>query len=499
MNAACHKALLAIDQGTTSTRAILFSDQGKVLSIRQKELVLHYPSKGWVEQLPDDLWKDTLWTCRNVIMEAQKNGIKIVGIGITNQRETTIIWDRKTGVPIYNAVVWQDRRTADLCEQLKNAGHEQTIAEKTGLLIDPYFSATKITWILDHISNARVRAENGELAFGTVDTFLLWKLTRGKVHATDITNASRTMLYNISTQQWDDELLRLFNIPAAILPVVKDNVAHFGETFSGCFDTAYEIGGMAGDQHAALIGQGCFNPGMIKATYGTGCFALMNAGKCFKVPKNKLLTTIGYRVGSDMVYALEGSIFTAGAAVQWLRDNLGLLLNAQQSETVAKSVADNNEVYFVPAFTGLGAPYWKANARAAIIGLSRESNRAHLIRAALEAQGYQSRDLIETMEAESTHADPGGVLRIDGGMAKNAFVCQFLADMLDRIVEVPEITESTAWGAAALAGLQTGLFDGLDQISKNWVCARRYNPQMSENKRQKLYDGWKHAVNTLLN
>ncbi len=498
MDAVRNIALLAIDQGTTSTRAILFSDQGKILSISQKELVLNYPNKGWVEQQPNDLWQGTLWTCQNVIADARKNDIEIAGIGITNQRETTLIWDRKTGEPIYNAIVWQDRRTADDCEALKNAGYEKIITEKTGLLIDPYFSATKIAWILDHVSGARARADNGELAFGTVDTFLLWKLTHGKVHATDITNASRTMLYNINRLQWDDELLQLFNIPSAILPDVKGNVDHFGETHADCFGETYVIGGMAGDQHAALIGQGCFKPGMVKATYGTGCFALMNVGERRYSSSKKLLTTIGYRIGSDMAYALEGSIFTAGAAVQWLRDNLGLLENAHQSEALADSVADNNEVYFVPAFTGLGAPYWKAGARAAIVGLSRESSSAHIVRAALEAQGYQSRDLIDAMAAEHGDIDSGGVLRIDGGMANNAFMCQFLADMLNRTVELPEITESTAWGAAVLAGLQSGLFDGFDENARNWKCARRYRPQMSEDKRQKLYEGWMHAIGTLL-
>ncbi|MCP5243230.1 MAG: glycerol kinase GlpK [Burkholderiales bacterium] len=498
MNATCSSALLAIDQGTTSTRAILFSAQGEILAARQKELKLLYPRKGWVEQYPVEIWEDTLWACRGVIADAQKNNIKIAGIGITNQRETSVIWDRETGEPVYNAIVWQDRRTADRCLEIKKSGHEPLITEKTGLLVDPYFSATKIAWMLDHIDGVRTRAEKGELAFGTVDTFLLWKLTQGKAHTTDITNASRTLLFNISTQQWDAELLRLFNIPASILPNVSDNVACFGETKADQLGAAYTIGGMAGDQHAALVGQGCFEPGMIKATYGTGCFALMNTGRSHTISKNRLLTTIGYRIGSDICYALEGSIFTAGAAIQWLRDNLGLLTDARQSEAVARSVPDSNEVYFVPAFTGLGAPYWKPDARALITGISRESKSAHIVRAALEAQGYQSRDLIDAMESEFDHARSSEVLRIDGGMAGNDFVCQFLADMLERTVEVPQVMESTAWGAAALAGLYCGLFGGFDDISRNWVCDRRYKPQMTENERHKLYAGWKHAIKTLL-
>ncbi|SFK50656.1 glycerol kinase [Nitrosomonas aestuarii] len=498
MNLTHNRALLAIDQGTTSTRAILFSVTGKILSIKQKESNLYYPHKGWVEQRPDDLWHDTLSVSRAVITDAQLSGIQVAGIGITNQRETTLIWDRNTGEPVYNAIVWQDRRTVDLCAKLKDSGHEKSIIEKTGLIIDPYFSATKIAWILDNIEGSRARAEKGDLAFGTIDTFLLWKLTKGTVHATDVTNASRTMLFNISTLQWDKDLLNIFNIPVTLLPEVKENVAFFGETKVDLLGAAYVIGGMAGDQHAAMIGQGCLKPGMIKATYGTGCFALMNAGSDFKISKHKLLTTIGYRIGNNACYALEGSIFSAGAAIQWLRDNLGLLVDAPQSEAIALSVTDSNEVYFVPAFTGLGAPYWKPNARGAIMGISRESNGAHIVRAALEAQGYQSRDLINVMEAECGNMNLTEILRIDGGLTGNAFVCQFLADMLDKTVEIPAVMESTAWGAAALAGLQCGLLTDLEEISKNWVCAHRFQPQISKNKRRTLYDGWKKAVNSVL-
>jgi len=494
-------ALLAIDQGTTSTRAILFSDRGKVLSVRQKELTLLCPWKGWVEQNPEAIWNDTLRVSREVIRDAQSADLTIAAIGITNQRETTLIWDRKTGRPVYNAIVWQDRRTADDCEKLKSAGHEQSIIEKTGLLIDPYFSATKIAWILDHVPGVRARAENGDLAFGTIDTFLLWRLTGGKVHATDITNASRTMLYDIVRQQWDDDLIRLFNIPAAVLPDVKANAADFGQTVSDLLGASYAVGGMAGDQHAALIGQACFESGMIKATYGTGCFALMNIGTDFATSKNRLITTIGYRINGDTHYAVEGSIFNAGTAIQWLRDNLGLLVNAQQSETVALSVPDSNEVYFVPAFTGLGTPYWQPQARAAIIGLSRESHSAHIIRAALEAQAYQSRDLMEAMAADcgsESRSSKSSVLRIDGGMAGNTFMCQFLADMINRVVEIPVVQESTAWGAAALAGLQSNVFMDLTDISSSWSCMRRYQPAMDSSRRHTLYAGWKDAVKRVL-
>lgn len=493
-----NKVLLAIDQGTTSTRAILFSTKGKRLSVRQKESVLSYPQKGWVEQSPAVIWQNTLMVCRGVMEDAQKNNLKIAGIGITNQRETTVIWDRKTGEPVYNAIIWQDRRTADFCTQLKDAGHESCLTEKTGLLIDPYFSATKVAWILDHVNGARNRAEKGDLAFGTVDSFLLWKLSGGKVHATDITNASRTMLYNVIAQKWDEDLLALFNIPTAILPEVKENVAFFGETDPHLLGDTYVVGGMAGDQHAALIGQSCFETGMIKATYGTGCFALMNIGPEFKVSGNHLLTTIGYRVNQNTCFAIEGSIFNAGAVIQWLRDNLELLEDVQESERLASSVPDTNDVFFVPAFTGLGAPYWNPHARAAITGLSRESNKAHIIRAALEAQGFQSRDLLDAMEAECADLRLNSVLRVDGGLANNHFVCQFLADMLNRTVEVPEIMESSAWGAAALAGLQSNLLTGLSDIEKNWVCAYRFNPQMDEPTREKLYDAWKKAVSNVL-
>ena len=481
--------LLAIDQGTTSSRAILFSQAGEVLEIQQKELALYYPQKGWVEQRPDDIWSDTRDCCTRILNQTAQ---KPVAIGITNQRETTIVWDRKTGEPVYNAIVWQDRRTAELCEALKKQGHEPVIASKTGLLLDPYFSATKLTWILDNVPAARVRAEAGELAFGTVDCYLLWKLTKGAVHATDVTNASRTMLYNIVEQQWDTELLALFNIPVSLLPEVKDNISAFGITDERVLGAAIPIGGMAGDQQAALIGQGCFKPGMVKSTYGTGCFVLMNIGAEFKSSQNRLLTTVAYRIDGKMTYAIEGSIFAAGAAIQWLRDGLGLFANASESEALATSVKDCNEVYFVPAFTGLGAPYWCPDTKAMIMGLSRESNRAHIVRAALEAQAYQTLDLMGAMRADSEH--DSDVIRADGGLVANKFVCQFLADMLGLSIEVPRVTETTAWGAAALAGVQAGVFSGVEEIAEGWKAETTYQPKMHVSQREKLYAGWKRAV-----
>lgn len=492
------QTILAIDQGTTSSRAILFSQVGEVLSVEQKELELFFPHKGWVEQNPEAIWNDVLECCTQIIkLPTQSTALQSpVAIGITNQRETTIVWDRKTGKPIYNAIVWQDRRTAEKCNSLKEQGHELTVTSKTGLLLDPYFSATKIAWILDNVSGARDRAESGELAFGTVDSYLLWKLTDGEVHATDVTNASRTMLYNIVDQKWDEELLTLFNIPTAVLPEVKDNITLFGSTSKNVLGVEVPIGGMAGDQQAALIGQGCFSPGMAKSTYGTGCFALMNIGQTFKQSKNRLLTTIAYRINGEMTYAIEGSIFVAGAAIQWLRDGLGLFDDAPESEAIANSVADNNEVYFVPAFTGLGAPYWRPDAKALIMGLSRESNRAHIVRAALEAQAYQTLDLMESMEIDSGYRSE--ILRVDGGLVANEFVCQFLADMLNVTIELPKVTETTAWGAAVLAGVQVGLFGGVQEVADTWQAEKSYYPQMPEPERQRLYMGWKQAIDMLV-
>ena len=488
--------ILAIDQGTTSSRAILFSKSGDILSVKQKELALHTPHNGWVEQDAKDIWNDTLWACRAVMDSTPDAAARVAAIGITNQRETTILWDRKTGEPVYNAIVWQDRRTADICAVLRARGVEDTIRSKTGLLLDPYFSGTKLAWILDNVPGARKRAEAGDLAFGTVDCYLLWKLTGGRVHATDITNASRTMLYNVVNQGWDDALLTLLNVPKAVLPEVRDNVADFGSTAPDVLGRAITIGGMAGDQQAALIGQACFAEGMVKSTYGTGCFALMNIGQTFKESQNRLLTTVAYRMGGQIYYASEGSIFIAGAAVQWLRDGLHLIKKSSETEALALSVPDTNGVYMVPAFTGLGAPYWRPEARAIIAGLTRESTAAHITRAALEAQAYQTLDLMDAMTGDTGYRPD--VIRADGGLMANGFVCQFLSDMLNRPVDIPKVTETTALGAAYLAGLQVGVYNGLNDISRAWQCARRYSPAMDSAKRDALYHGWKNAMAMLV-
>ena len=480
--------IIAIDQGTTSSRAILFNADGSIADLRQKELKLHFPNKGWVEQDPRHILNDSLWACRPLVSD------QVAAISITNQRETTVVWDRKTGEAIYNAIVWQDRRTAETCARLKAQGHEEAVRQKTGLLLDPYFSATKLAWILDNVDGARARAEKGELAFGTVDTWLLWHLT-GR-HLTDVTNASRTLLYNIVEQRWDDDLLELFNIPASLLPEVKDNMADFGSTKPGVLDRVINIGGVAGDQQAALIGQACFETGMVKSTYGTGCFALMNIGTEFKTSDNRLLTTAAYRCKGELHYALEGSIFAAGTAVQWLRDELKFFAHAAESEALARSVPDNNGVYMVPAFTGLGAPHWDPDALATISGLSRESSAAHITRAALEAQAYQSFDLMSAMEADC--GESPAVIRADGGLVANGFVCQFLADILDKPVEIPAVAETTAWGAASLAAVQAGVFADLGDVSAAWSAQHSYAPKMADAERQHLLAGWRQALNRTL-
>ena len=489
------KTLLSVDQGTTSSRAILFSPKGKILALQQKELDITYPENGWVEQNPLQIWEDTLAMCRAVMSDQPEAAAQIAAIGITNQRETTILWDKETGAPIYNAIVWQDRRTAGMCADLRAQGHEDMIRAKTGLLLDPYFSATKIAWILNNVEGAQARAEAGDILFGTVDCYLLWKLTGGAVHATDATNASRTMIYNIVDQVWDQELLDLLGIPAAILPEVKDNVADYGETVL-LGDAPLKIGGMAGDQQAALIGQACFAHGMVKSTYGTGCFALMNIGAEFQQSQNRLLTTIAYRLNGEVTYALEGSIFVAGAAIQWLRDGLQFFDDAAASEALATSVPDNGGVYFVPAFTGLGAPYWNPEARASITGLTRDASKAHITRAALEAQAYQSCDLFHAMAADS--GEKPSVIRADGGLVANEFVCQFLSDMLAARVDIPHVAETTAWGAACLAGLSAGVFQDLDDISAARATDRSYVPEIEEGKRNNLLRGWASAVELLL-
>ena len=482
--------VIAIDQGTTSTRALLFDREARMISAAQRELPQHYPALGWVEHDAEDIWRDTLSVVREAVGKVALD--RIAAIGLTNQRETVVLWDRTTGDPIHRAIVWQDRRTADTCASLKADGLEDEVRAKTGLLLDPYFSATKLAWLLDNITGARARAEKGELAFGTIDSFLLWRLTGGEVHATDVTNASRTLLYDIHAQRWDPELCRLFRIPEAILPEVENNSGTFGLTEPGLFGRQIVIGGMAGDQQAALIGQGCFEPGMVKSTYGTGCFLLLNTGEKAVSSANRLLTTPAYRLGGRITYALEGSIFVAGAAVKWLRDGLGVIGNAAESEDLAAQVADSHGVYMVPAFVGLGAPHWDPEARGAIHGLTLDSTRAHLARAALEAVAYQTFDLLRAMEADGC-ATPVA-LRVDGGMAANAWLCQFLADILDCRVDRPDSVETTALGAAFLAGLATGVWTDLEEVSQTWSAAESFSPAMSDERRQALVQGWRKAL-----
>lgn len=489
--------LLSIDQGTTSSRAIVFSDKGEALGSAQKEYPQYYPHDGWVEQDAITIWEDTLAICRSVM---ERSGIKpnqVAGIGITNQRETLVVWSRKTGKPVYRAIVWQDRRTAEYCQTLKTKVDEKHIHRKTGLLLDPYFSATKLVWILDHVPGARAAAENGELAAGTIDSFLLWHLTGGKVHATDATNASRTLLFNIAKQVWDEELLSLFEIPASLLPEVHDTVHHWGETDAVLLGAPIPIFALVGDQQAALVGQACFKPGMWKATYGTGCFVVLNTGNQQIESRNRLIATVGYRIKHKTTYALEGSIFTAGSAIKWLRDKMGLIRHASETEALAASLPHTGGVYVVPAFTGLGAPYWEPNARAAIVGMTFDTGRAHIVRATLEAIAYQTRDLLEAFQGdlqESGAVLTASTLRVDGGMVANDWFCQFLADMLNVSVERPQIIETTALGAAYLAGLGAGVFKSLDDIAAAWKCAKRFEPQMKTQEREMLYSGWKNAV-----
>ncbi|MDP6028920.1 MAG: glycerol kinase GlpK [Arenicellales bacterium] len=481
--------LLAIDQGTTSSRAILFDSAGNALHVAQQEFTQHYPHDGWVEHDPQDIWSSTLAVTQEVLSQTQGT---LASIGITNQRETTVVWDRASGEPIYNAIVWQDRRTADTCERLREAGHEVEVNARTGLLLDPYFCATKIAWILDHVEGARQSAEKGDLAFGTVDTFLLWRLTGGKVHATDATNASRTSLFNIHQQNWDETLLTLFNIPVSLLPQVKDSAADFGTTDTAVLGQSIAVGALVGDQQAALVGQACLAPGMLKSTYGTGCFAILNTGSEALASHHRLLTTIAYRLEGVATYALEGSIFVAGASVQWLRDELGLVDSANETATLAAGLDSNEGVYLVPAFTGLGAPYWNPHARGTLLGMTRATTPAHIARATLEAACYQSAELLGAM-AEDSGQSPA-LLRIDGGMARNDWLAQFLADISDTLVERPALLETTALGAARLAGLQSGVFSSLDELGGLWRVERTFTPQMDESQRQALLNTWRRAV-----
>ncbi|AOE86924.1 glycerol kinase GlpK [Pseudomonas sp. TCU-HL1] len=484
--------LLAIDQGTTSSRAIVFSAQGLPVARAQQEFKQYFPKDGWVEHDGEEIWLTTLKVCREAIEQSGLNPGDIAAIGITNQRETTLVWDALTGTPIHPAIVWQDRRTADYCAELKAAGQEADVANRTGLLIDPYFSATKLRWVLENVPGARERAERGELRFGTVDCFLLWRLTGGKVHRTDATNASRTLLFNIHSQQWDGELLRLFDIPASLLPEVLDCAAEFGDTEASLLGASIPVRGMAGDQQAALIGQACFQPGMVKSTYGTGCFMIQNTGDQPVVSRNRLLTTVGYRLNGKVSYAVEGSIFVAGAAVQWLRDGIKLISHARDTEALAEQTGDACGVYLVPAFTGLGAPYWDPRARGAIFGLTRDTGIKEIVTAGLQSVCYQTRDLLEAMAQDGAAAP--SALRVDGGMVENNWVMQFLSDILGVPVERPEVTETTALGVAYLAGLQVGLYRDLDEVASHWHRQQRFVPRMAEGHRQKLYDGWLDAV-----
>lgn len=483
--------ILAIDQGTTSSRALVFDTESKTCGLGQQTFAQHYPANGWVEHDAEEIWTTTLASCEAALTQAGITAGEVTCIGITNQRETTVIWDRESGAPIAPAIVWQDRRTSGFCEELKQRGLEPMIQAKTGLLLDSYFSATKIRWLLDNVDGARARAERGELAFGTIDSFLLWRLTGGSSHATDATNASRTMLFNIHTQEWDEELLALFEIPASLLPAVKDCAADYGHSDAALLGAAIPITGILGDQQAAAFGQCCFSAGLAKSTYGTGCFLLLNTGTTPISSSAGLLTTIAYRLGGETHYAIEGSIFMAGATMQWIRDELHLVDDVRDSEHLARATNPESSVYLVPAFTGLGAPYWDPDARGAIFGLTRDSNSADIVTAALMSVCYQTRDLVGAIQVDGTDLKQ---LRVDGGMAANNFVLQMLANVLDCEVLRPDITETTALGAAYVAGLQAGLFDSLDSISQRWRLDQSFTPQESAGWRDRKYKGWLEAV-----
>jgi glycerol kinase len=489
--------LMALDQGTTSSRAIIFDKKGKIVSVAQKDFTQYFPQAGWVEHDPQEIWTSQ----SSVMIESLVNkGIRadqIAAIGITNQRETTIVWDRQTGKAIYPAIVWQDRRTANFCNELKEKGHAELIASKTGLILDAYFSATKIRWILNHVAGARAKAEAGELAFGTVDSWLVWNLTAGQTHVTDITNASRTMLYNIHSQQWDQELLELFEIPSALLPVVKSCSEIYCETAGDVLSVKIPIAGIAGDQQAALFGQMCTQPGMAKTTYGTGCFLVMNTGKEAVRSQNQLLTTVAWKIGNEINYALEGSVFIGGAAIQWLRDGIGILDHASESEKLATSLSDNDGVYFVPALAGLGAPHWDQDARGAFFGITRGTTVAHMTRAALEAIAYQVYDVLKAMEKDS--GKPTQELRVDGGATANNFLMQFQAGLLGCEIKRPQIIETTAIGAAFLAGLAVGFWQSQEEIQSLWTADRSFTPSMEENHREKLIHFWQKAVSRAKN
>ena len=483
--------ILSIDQGTTSSRAMLFDADGHAAFTAQREFTQYFPKDGWVEHDPEEIWETTLGVVREALDHASTEKKKIAAIGITNQRETTVVWDRASGEAVYNAIVWQDRRTAEFCDKLRQQGHEAAASANTGLLLDPYFSGTKVNWILQNVDGVRARAEKGELAFGTIDSFLIWRLTEGRRHVTDASNASRTLLFNIHEQCWDSDMLELLSVPESMLPEVLDCAAEFGTSSSKLLGAEIPIAGVAGDQQAALVGQACFEPGMIKSTYGTGCFMVLNTGEQALASSNKLLTTVGYRLNGKTTYALEGSIFVAGAAVQWLRDGLGIIESAQETEALAASLDSNHGVYLVPAFTGLGAPHWDPDARGAIFGLTRDTGPAQLVRATLESVCYQTFDLLEAKRRDGLTPTR---LRVDGGMVQNDWLCQFLSDLLGIVVERPAQTETTALGAAYLAGLQVGIFDSLDDIAGRWRADREFDPGMDDNARNLLLADWHEAV-----
>ncbi len=485
--------ILAIDQGTTSSRAILFDSDLRIAGLAQEEFPQHYPASGWVEHDPMDLWATTAATCRAALEKARGRATEVAGIGITNQRETTLVWDRATGKPIHKAIVWQDRRTADLCRRLRDAGREPSVTETTGLLLDPYFSGTKLAWLLDNVEGARARAEAGDLLFGTVDSFLIWKLTGGARHVTDATNAARTMLFDIHSGTWSEDMCRMLDIPLGMLPEVLDCAADFGMTRADLFGREIPILGVAGDQQAATVGQACFAPGMLKSTYGTGCFALLNTGDTPVTSQNRLLTTIAYQLDDKPTYALEGSIFVAGAVVQWLRDGLRLIREASETQALAEAADEGQQVILVPAFTGLGAPYWNAECRGAVFGLTRNSGPTEFARAALESVGYQTRDLLAAMQADWA-ATGETALRVDGGMCASDWTMQFLSDILGAPVDRPRVLETTAQGAAWLAGQRAGVYPDMTGFAETWALDRRFEPQMAQDDRTRKYTAWKRAV-----
>jgi glycerol kinase len=483
--------LLAIDQGTSSSRSIAFSARGAVIALSQHPFEQIYPASGWVEHDPEVIWATTLSSAREVLRQLRAQQRRVAAIGVTNQRETTLLWDRRTGIPVYNAIVWQDRRTADECRKLQEAGHEDEVIEKTGLRLDPYFSATKLTWIFDRVPGARASAEAGNLAFGTVDSFLIWRLTGGRIHATDVSNASRTALFDIRSGRWDEALCGLFRVPMKCLPEVRDSAGDFGVTDEDVFGAALPIRGVAGDQQAALVGQACFSEGDVKSTYGTGAFLVLNTGQRLLRSHNRLLSTVAYRLNGVTTYALEGSILSAGATIQWLRDGLGIISRAPEIELLAQSVTDSGGVYLLPAFTGLGAPYWDPDARGAIVGLTRASSRAEIARAGLDSVVYQTRDLLDAMAADGIGP---AQLKVDGGMAQNGFFLQRLADVLGVPILRPKMAESTAFGAACLAGLGHGVYGSLDEIARLWEGDVRCEPKLDPAARSKEMEGWREAL-----